>query len=101
MKKVTKPIQAVVFGSDLIATNWGKENNIPRENIALATQPDLVEDMVGPIIVVEVDESVWTPSTFPDENRVKDTKELIKEHGRSEEVRKIKLDNPNKPVQDE
>lgn len=101
MRKITKPVQAVVFGSDLIATNWGKENGIDRENIALATQPQLVENMQGPIIVVEVDESVWQPSTFPDENRVKDTKQLIKEHGKTDEIQKIKLDNPNKGRNDE
>lgn len=101
MRKITKPVQAVVFGSDLIATNWAKENEIPRENVVLATHPELVENMQGPVIVVTVDESVWTPATFADENRVKDTKELIKEHGKSEEVQKVKLPNPNKPEQDE
>jgi hypothetical protein len=79
MKKITIPQQAVVFGTDSIATAWAAENDVPRENVVLATHPDKVEDLEGPITVVRVPKERWKPSTFPDENRVKDTEAIIKE----------------------
>jgi hypothetical protein len=76
---------AVIFGSDLIATNWAKANDVPRANVVLATHPDLVETIKGPIIVVRVPEREWTPYTMPDEKRVKETERLLKKRKRDGE----------------
>jgi hypothetical protein len=80
VKKITIPQQAVVFGSELIATNWAKENDIPRENVVLATHPDIVETLEGPVTVVRVSEEQWVPTTMPDEQRVKRTEKALKDH---------------------
>jgi hypothetical protein len=102
VKKVTLPQQAVVFGSDLIATKWAAENDIPRENVVLATHPDEVEDLVGPVIVVRVDEEKWQPHTFPDEKRVAETEKLLKKHKKGgDEVQEVKADDTYASVPEE
>lgn len=97
MRKVTVPQQAVVFGSDLTATKWAKKNDVPRENVVLATHPDDVEDMVGPVTVVRVSEEAWQPTTLPDEARVRDTEKALKAHKKKgEEVQEVMVDDdPN------
>lgn len=102
VKKVTLPQQAVVFGSDLTATKWAKKNNIPRENVVLATRPDEVEDMVGPVIIVRVSEEAWQPTTLPDDKRVKETEKLLKAHKKKgEEVQEVEIDDAYASVSEE
>lgn len=92
MKKITVPQQAVVFGSDRIASIWGLRNDVPRENIVLATNPDEVEKLRGPVAVVRVSKEEWVPTTFPDENRVKQTEEIIKGRKHKDEVVEVRLE---------
>jgi hypothetical protein len=94
MKKVTIPQQAVVFGTERIASIWALRNDVPRENVVLATQPDKVKKLKGPVTVVRVKEEEWKPSTFPDENRVKDSEQHLKDrkHKKDDEVVEVKLE---------
>lgn len=85
MKKITIPQQAIVFGSERIATIWALRNDVPRENVVLATDPVAVEKLVGPVTVVRVSKDEWQPTTFPDENRVRQTEDLIKEHKKNKD----------------
>jgi hypothetical protein len=105
MKKTTIPQQAVVFGSDLIATNWALKNDVPRENVVLATNPDAVAALEGPVTVVRVPEEEWEPYAFSDQNRVKDTEELLKEHKKAGDEIVVEETNaeelkPKKPKKD-
>lgn len=93
MKKITMPQQAVVFGTDRIASIWGLRNDVPREKIVLATHPEKVKELKGPVAVVRVTEEEWKPTTFADENRVKQSEELVKEHGKKKgEVQEVTLE---------
>ena len=78
MKKVTIPKQAVVFGTDRIASIWALRNNVSRDSVILATHPEEVEEMTGPVKVVRVSDEEWQPTTFPDETRVKETEKVLK-----------------------
>jgi hypothetical protein len=85
-------MRAVVFGSDLTATNWAKAQNIPRENVVLATHPELLVKLSGPVVVVRVSEDKWQPMTHPDEKRVKETEQILKAYKRKgEDVRDVEL----------
>ncbi len=102
MKKVTIPQQAVVFGSDAIATKWAKKHGVPKENVILATHPDRVEAMEGPMVVVRVTEEEWKPTTFPDEKRVAETEKILKRHKRKgEEVQEAELIDTPESVSEE
>lgn len=92
MKKVTIPSQAVVFGSDRIASIWALRNKVPRDQVVLATHPDEVEKLKGPITVVRVSQEAWKPTTFPDEIRVKDTEQHLKDHKKKDEVVEEKME---------
>jgi hypothetical protein len=92
VKKVTIPQQAVVFGSDAIATKWAKKHGIDKKDVVLATHPDRVEAMEGAITVVRVTEEEWQPTTFPDEKRVAETEKILKKHKRKgEEVQEAEI----------
>lgn len=66
------PPIVIVFGSERLAQSYARQKAINPRLIHLATRgPDVLRGHRGKIKVVRYTESVWKPTTFPDEQRVK------------------------------
>jgi hypothetical protein len=83
-----------MFGTDRHAHIWGLRNGVQRKSIILATHPDVVEFIRGEkeLTVVRVPAVMWKPTTFPCEQRAKETERAIR--GRKEQgvtITEVKL----------
>ena len=83
VKSSVKPVEAketiVIFGTRRIADLWCAEHGVDPKDVILASWgPDFLKGVRGPIKTVRVSEERWTPSTFPDEKRVKGMEDEIK-----------------------
>lgn len=68
----------VVFGSQRLADNWARRNAVNPRRVRLATHPEKFLGHDGPFKVVRFPEDIWTPTTFPDEKRLKVTEAILK-----------------------
>lgn len=71
----------VVFGSRLLADNHARRNAINPRRVRLATHPDKFRGHDGPFEVVRYSKDIWQPTTFADEQRVKETEDILKRAG--------------------
>lgn len=74
-------IKAVVFGSELLMSQWCRRNAVNPREVIMATQPDKLKGQTEPVRVVRFDENVWTTDTYPCEQRVRETEAIIKRVG--------------------
>ena len=82
-KSSVKPVEdketIVIFGTRRIADLWCREHEVNPKDVILASWgPDFLKGVKGPVKVVRVSKERWTPSTFPDEKRVKGMEDEIK-----------------------
>jgi len=74
----------VIFGSERLGELYARRNAINPRKIVLATQPQKLKGVVGPVKVVKFPEEWWSPTTSACEGRVRDTKDALKVLGVSE-----------------
>jgi hypothetical protein len=68
----------IVFGSQLLADNWARQNAVNPRRVRLATHPEKFLNHDGPFKVIRFSENIWKPTTFPDEKRLKVTEAILK-----------------------
>jgi hypothetical protein len=74
---VSNQQKVIVFGSQRIAANWAAKHHRDLKDVLLATDPDKIQGLKGPFIVVRVSKVEWVPPTFACEKRVQITEDWI------------------------